>query len=142
MNIAYFGTNDGRRMTSIKGCSVEGIGGRRTVPLRSGRVNARDCAKMGIRTKWQCDTLSSCRVLMDSVTRERGRIQCQGLGIAGAAAGGVLDLVRQSIDPIVLASTTSASFKLLIICMVVRWLSENGKIPSNTSVVLAQVCLL
>lgn len=56
-----------------------------------------------------------------------------------AQAVGVYSFVRESIDPVVLTSTTSASLKLLIICMAVRWLSESGRIPVNTSVVLAQV---
>lgn len=51
----------------------------------------------------------------------------------------ILGCIKDSIDPIVLASTASASLKLLIICMAVRWLSETKRIPSNTSVVLAQV---
>ena len=139
MNI---GMNNGKKIGLTKGCSGEGIGGKpwsRTVPVRFDRVNARYCSKMGIRTMWQCSTLSPYSASVYSVVSGRGRIPCQGLGLAGAG-GGVLDLVRQSIDPVVLASTTSASFKLLIICMAVRWLSENGKIPSNTSVVLAQVC--
>jgi len=51
----------------------------------------------------------------------------------------VLTCIKESIDPIVLASTASASLKLLIICVAVRWLSETKRIPSNTSVVLAQV---
>lgn len=50
-----------------------------------------------------------------------------------------LQFVRDSIDPIVFASTASASFKLFLICAIVRWLSETKRIPSNTSVVLAKV---
>lgn len=51
----------------------------------------------------------------------------------------MLSCIKESIDPIVLASTASASLKLLIICVAVRWLSETKRIPSNTSVVLAKV---
>lgn len=51
----------------------------------------------------------------------------------------VLACIQESIDPIVLASTASASLKLLVICVAVRWLSETKRIPANTSVVLAQV---
>lgn len=51
----------------------------------------------------------------------------------------VVACLQKSIDPTVLASTASASLKLLIICVAVRWLSETKRIPSNTSVVLAQV---
>jgi len=47
--------------------------------------------------------------------------------------------VRDSIDPAVLGSTANAAFKLFLICGIVRWLSESGRIAENTSVVLAQV---
>ena len=47
--------------------------------------------------------------------------------------------VRDSIDPAVLGSTANAAFKLFLICGIVRWLSQSGRIPENTSVVLAQV---
>eukprot|EP00890_Picochlorum_soloecismus_P000275 jgi/Picsp_1/1248/NSC_04729-R1_auxin efflux carrier family len=50
-----------------------------------------------------------------------------------------LSFVRGSIDPVVLGSTANAAFKLVLICGIVRWLSESGRIPENTSVVLAQV---
>lgn len=63
-------------------------------------------------------------------------------GIAASAGGAALGLaafVHDSIDPIVLASTASASFKLFLICAVVGWLLESKKIPSNTASVLSQV---
>lgn len=66
-------------------------------------------------------------------------VRTSALGTAQAVGSGLYSFVRESIDPVVLTSTTSASLKLLIICMAVRWLSESGRIPVNTSVVLAQV---
>lgn len=50
-----------------------------------------------------------------------------------------VSFVRDSIDPAVLGSTANAAFKLFLICGIVRWLSQSGRIPENTSVVLAQV---
>lgn len=67
-------------------------------------------------------------------------VRTSALGAATQGLGsGLYSFVRESIDPVVLTSTASASIKLLIICMAVRWLSESGRIPVNTSVVLAQV---
>lgn len=59
--------------------------------------------------------------------------------LRAGTAESCLQFVKESIDPVVLASTTSASFKLFLICAAVRWLSETNRIPSNTSVVLAKV---
>lgn len=58
---------------------------------------------------------------------------------AAAHFGTVTDYIRQSIDPVVLGSTASASFKLFLVCAAVGWLLKRGRLPIATASVLSLV---
>ena len=42
----------------------------------------------------------------------------------------------------VVAATSSASFKLIFICVAVGWLLKEGRLPEETDTVLTKVCRL
>ena len=65
-----------------------------------------------------------------------------GVGAAAKAAvtaQAAVASLHGCIDPVVLAATTNASFKLFLICAVVGWLLKTGRIPNSTATVMSKV---
>ncbi|PRW21016.1 auxin efflux carrier family [Chlorella sorokiniana] len=65
-----------------------------------------------------------------------------GMGAAAKAAMAVQSAaasLQSAIDPVVLAATTNASFKLFLICAVVGWLLKTGRIPNSTATVMSKI---
>lgn len=65
-----------------------------------------------------------------------------GVGAAAKAAvsaQAAAASLHGAIDPVVLAATTNASFKLFLICAVVGWLLKSGRIPNSTATVMSKV---
>lgn len=65
-----------------------------------------------------------------------------GLHTVSSAVQGSTRLVAANIDPVVLGSTASASFKLFLICAAVGWLLKTRRIPNDTASVLSQVSIM
>lgn len=61
------------------------------------------------------------------------------VGIGNEYLGDLAIYIQQSLDPVVLGSTTAASFKLFLVCAAVGWLLKKGRLPNVTASVLSLV---